>query len=62
MTQLKGIFKRQHGKVSCPGCNKEIQERDDFSEIEYVNKKRDTVVYTQGVYSQSLEVRNMQIW
>lgn len=44
-TQLKGIFKRQREKVSCPGCGKEIQEKDDFSEIGYVKTKRGTHIF-----------------
>lgn len=45
VTQLKGIFKRQRAKVICPGCNKEIREEDDFSEIEYVKTKRGTQLF-----------------
>lgn len=43
--QLKGIFERQHRKVSCPGCGKEIQEGDDFSEIEYIKTKSGTQLF-----------------
>lgn len=48
VTQLKGIFKRQRAKVICPGCNKEIREEDDFSEIEYVKTKRGTQLFIHG--------------
>lgn len=37
---VKRIFRRQTGKVVCPGCRKEIKETDNFSEIGYVKTKR----------------------
>lgn len=39
------LLRKQTGEVICPGCQEEIRDSDNLSEVEYIRTKRKTDIF-----------------